>query len=696
MICSLTEIGIEKESAGIHIFEEENLQLGSDVRPLLNLEDVILDLTATANRADALSMVGVAREVAALTGATLKLPESPELSIPSGKGGLNLKISDPGACPTYIGTVMEGIKIEPSPEWLQQRLQAAGVRPINNVVDVTNYVLLEWGQPLHAFDRDRLLAIAGGNSLTIGVRFANSGESLKTLDGQTRTLQPQTLLITANDKPVALAGVMGGEETEVHNSTQNIVLEAALFDSVAIRRSARSIGLRTEASTRFERGVNQAELGIAAKRAIALLSELAGGTLSTQEVADTRPDPATWARSIELRLDRINQILGPVELEDEIGEILPEDVERILTALGCQLKRGGEEESIQWTVTVPAYRYRDLEREIDLIEEVARLYGYNNFCEDLPDKTELGYLSLEQQLMRQLREAFRAAGLTELVQYSLVKPTDDRQIRLANPLFAEYSALRTDLLSGLIDACQYNLEQGNGILNGFEIGRVFWREEEGFQEADSVAGILGGDPTQGRWVKGGHESPMTWYEAKGVLESVFERLGMSVEYQPNRQDHRFHPGRTASLWLQGERLGNFGQLHPQLRSQYSLPDAVYAFDLDLDVLLDALAQDESLTPRFKPYPTFPASDRDIAFFAPEKVSVAEIERTTLNAGKPLLESVQLFDEYRGESVPKGQRSLAFRLVYRAGDRTLVAEEVESLHQAVRESLVEKFGVTLRV
>ena len=696
MICSLTEIGIEKESAGIHIFEEENLQLGSDVRPLLNLEDVILDLTATANRADALSMVGVAREVAALTGATLKLPESPELSIPSGKGGLNLKISDPGACPTYIGTVMEGIKIEPSPEWLQQRLQAAGVRPINNVVDVTNYVLLEWGQPLHAFDRDRLLAIAGGNSLTIGVRFANSGESLKTLDGQTPSLQTQTLLITANDKPVALAGVMGGEETEVHNSTQNIVLEAALFDSVAIRRSARSIGLRTEASTRFERGVNQAELGIAAKRAIALLSELAGGTLSTQEVADTRPDPATWARSIELRLDRINQILGPVELEDEIGEILPEDVERILTALGCQLKRGGEEESIQWTVTVPAYRYRDLEREIDLIEEVARLYGYNNFCEDLPDKTELGYLSLEQQLMRQLREAFRAAGLTELVQYSLVKPTDDRQIRLANPLFAEYSALRTDLLSGLIDACQYNLEQGNGILNGFEIGRVFWREEEGFQEADSVAGILGGDPTQGRWVKGGHESPMTWYEAKGVLESVFERLGMSVEYQPNRQDHRFHPGRTASLWLQGERLGNFGQLHPQLRSQYSLPDAVYAFDLDLDVLLDALAQDESLTPRFKPYPTFPASDRDIAFFAPEKVSVAEIERTTLNAGKPLLESVQLFDEYRGESVPKGQRSLAFRLVYRAGDRTLVAEEVESLHQAVRESLVEKFGVTLRV
>ena len=696
MICSLAELGLAKESAGIHIFEEENLPLGSDVRPLLDLEDVILDLTATANRADALSMVGVAREVAALTGATLKLPQPPELSIPSGAGGLGLKISEPGACPAYMGTVIEGVKIAPSPDWLQRRLQAAGVRPINNVVDVTNYVLLEWGQPLHAFDRDRLKAVAGGDALTIGVRFANNGESLKTLDGQTRTLQPQTLLITANDKPVALAGVMGGEETEVYEGTQNLVLEAALFEPVAIRRSARSQGLRTESSTRYERSVNQAELGVAARRAIALISELAAGTPISQEIADTRPDPSSWARSIELRLDRLNQILGPIEMDDEIGEILPDDVERILTALGCQLKRNTSEEETQWTVVVPPYRYRDLEREIDLIEEVARLYGYDNFCEDLPDKTEPGYLSLEQQLMRQLREAFRAAGLTELVHYSLVKPKDEQQVQLANPLFAEYSALRSDLLSGLIDACQYNLEQGNGILNGFEIGRIFSRDEDGLQEMDNVAGILGGDPTKGRWVRGGNESPLTWYEAKGVIDSVFERLGLSVEYQPNRQDDRFHPGRTASLWLQGESLGRFGQLHPQLRSERGLPDAVYAFELDLDVILDALAQDERLTPRFQAYPTFPASDRDIAFFAPQKVSVAEIERLTLNAGKPLLESVQLFDEYRGESVPEGQRSLAFRLVYRASDRTLVAEEVESLHQQVREALVEKFGVTLRI
>ncbi len=698
MICSLAEVGLEKESSGIHIFEEDNLQLGSDIRPLLDLEDVILDLTATANRADALSMVGVAREVAALTGASLRLPEAPELSIPSGSGRLTLKISEPSACPAYIGTVIEGVKIAPSPDWLQRRLEAAGVRPINNVVDVTNYVLLEWGQPLHAFDRDRLFAVTGGDSLTLGVRFAKNGESLKTLDGQTRTLQSQTLLITAQDKPVALAGVMGGEETEVHDGTQNLILEAALFEPATIRRSARSMSLRTEASTRYERSVNQAELGVACRRAIALLQELASGTPTAQEIADTRSHPSTWARSIELRLDRINQILGSVDLGEDTGEILASDVERILTALGCKLKRQESEGSVQWTVTVPPYRYRDLEREIDLIEEVARLYGYDNFCEELPDKTEPGYLSLEQLLMRQLREAFRAAGLTELVQYSLVKPKDkhENQIRLANPLLIEYSALRTDLLSGLIDAFQYNLEQGNGSLNGFEIGRIFWREEEGLEETDAVAGILGGDPTQGRWVRAGRESPITWYEAKGMLESVFQRLGLNdVEYQPNRQDERFHPGRTASLWLQGDRLGNFGQLHPLLRQERGLPDAVYAFELDLDVMLDALDQDEKLTPRFQAYSTYPAADRDIAFFAPVKVSVAEIERATQKAAGTLLESVQLFDEYQGESVPEGKRSLAFRLVYRASDRTLVDEEVESVHQKVREALVEKFGVSLR-
>ncbi|MBE9208745.1 phenylalanine--tRNA ligase subunit beta [Nostoc sp. LEGE 06077] len=692
MICSLKELGLPTEVDGIHIFTEENLPVGSDVRPLLGLDDVILDVSATANRADALSMVGIAREVAALTGGKLSIPAPGEVAVTQNPGKLGLKIGDTQACPAYIGTVIEQVKIAPSPEWLQQRLRAAGVRPISNVVDITNYVLLEWGQPLHAFDQDRLQTVAGNGNLTIGVRFANQGESLKTLDGQTRTLITQNLLITANEKPVALAGVMGGEETEVHEGSQNLVLEAALFDSVAIRRSSRSVGLRSEASGRYERGVNRAELEIACRRALALINELAGGVIVHQEIADTRPDPATWSRSIALRLDRVNEILGPVDLGEDTGELQESDVVRILTALGCQLTPTEER---TWNVAVPPYRYRDLEREIDLIEEIARLYGYDHFCDTLPQKAEAGYLPIDQELVRKLRASFRAEGLTELIQYSLVKPGSDRQIVLSNPLFTEYSALRTDLISGLIDAFQYNLEQGNGSLNGFEIGRIFQREEDGLREADAIAGILGGDRNLGKWSKGGREQPMTWFEAKGILESVFQQLGIQVEYQPDCRDERLHPGRTASLWIGGNRLGVFGQLHPQLRREKDLPDSVYLFQLDLDVLLDALDQDEILIPTFKSYSTYPASDRDIAFFAPVKISVGEIEKAITKAGKGLLESVEIFDEYRGENVLPGQRSLAFRLVYRASDRTLTDAEVEPVHNKVREALVEKFGVNLR-
>ncbi|MBD6619263.1 phenylalanine--tRNA ligase subunit beta [Komarekiella sp. 'clone 1'] len=690
MICSLKELGLPTDVDGIHIFPQE-MPLGSDVRPLLGLDDVILDLTATANRADALSMVGVAREVAALTDAKLSILEPGEVSITEGVGNLALKIADSQACPAYIGTVIEQIKIAPSPDWLQQRLRAAGVRPINNVVDITNYVLLEWGQPLHAFDRDRLKSVASSENLTIGVRFATAGDTLKTLDGQTRTLTTQNLLITANDKPVALAGVMGGEETEVHEGTQSLVLEAALFDSVAIRRSSRSVGLRSEASGRYERGVNRAELEVANRRALTLISELAQGVIVQQQIADTRPDPSTWSRSIVLRLDRVNQILGPIELAEDTGELETKDVERILTALGCQLTPSGEG---TWSVSVPPYRYRDLEREIDLIEEIARLYGYNKFCDTLPDKSEAGYLPLDQELIRKLRAHLRAEGLTELIHYSLVKPGETGQIVLSNPLFVEYSALRTDLISGLIDAFQYNLEQGNGSLNGFEIGRIFW-QEDGLQEGEAIAAIIGGDRTVGKWSTSGREQPLNWFEAKGILESVFQQLGLQVEYQPDCRDERLHPGCTASLWVRGNRLGIFGQLHPQVRREKGLPDSVYVFQLDVDVLLESMEQDEILIPTFHPYSTYPASDRDIAFFATVKVSVAEIEKVISNAGKGLLESVELFDEYRGENVPQGQRSLAFRLIYRASDRTLTEAEVEPVHNQVREALVEKFGVNLR-
>jgi phenylalanyl-tRNA synthetase beta chain len=694
MICSLAELGLAKDSEGIHIFPQADLLVGSDVRPYLGLDDVILDLTSTANRADALSMVGIAREVAAITGAALKLPTIADLTT---QANADLNIAVEQGCPIYIGTVLEGLQLGPSPDWLQRRILAAGSRPINNVVDVTNYIMLEWGQPLHAFDRDRLQSVTQSKALTIGVRYARPGETLTTLDSQSRTLQDQTLVITANDQPVALAGVMGGEATEVHAGTTAVLLEAAVFDSAVIRRSARSQGMRTEASARYERGVNLAELMLACRRAIQLILETAGGTVGTQ-AQDQRTQTAP-SRTIELRLERVNQILGPVTIEPqarkgdqpELGELTAADVERTLTALGCTLSATG---AGQWTVTVPPYRYRDLEREIDLIEEVARLYGYNRFCDTLPSKTEPGYLPEEQTAIREIHRALRAVGLTEVIHYTLGKP-DGSQIVLANPLFSEYSALRMELISGLIDAFQYNLEQGNGPLNAFEVGRVFWREEEGLGEEDRVAGIIGGDPFRGQWVNSGRPQPLTWYEAKGRLESLFSRLGLTVEYQPDRRNPLLHPGRSASLWINGDGLGTFGQLHPQVRQQRGLPDEIYAFELNLEVLLDHLLQEDRLIPVFQPYSAYPASDRDIAFFAPTKVSVADLERAIRQAGGTLLDSVELFDQYLGQNVPTGQRSLAFRLVYRAPDRTLTDDEIEPVHQKVRETLEEKFQVALR-
>ncbi len=690
MICSLSEVGLTKESEGIHIFSGE-MQPGDDVRPFLGLDDVILDLATTANRADALSMVGIAREVAALTGEIVRLPEAEPIVIQS-NNSLGVNVKDTNACPAYFGTVVTGVKIAPSPNWLQWRLQAAGVRPINNVVDITNYILLEWGQPLHAFDREKLEAVGGNKDLTLGVRFATDTESLKTLDGQERELKSENLVITVNDNPIALAGVMGGETTEVDNHTQNIVLESALFDPVVIRRSSRSQGLRSESSTRYERGVNQVELDHACSRAIALLTEIAGGTLASQTRSDNRPDVASRL-PIHLRLNRLNQILGQVEKDGTAGYITATEVEDILTALGCTLEKN--EPADTWNVTVPSYRYRDLEREIDLIEEVARLYGLDRFCDTLPEKTEPGYLSAEYQVRNKLRAAFRGVGLTELVHYSLVKPTG-KEVTLANPLLAEYSALRTDLISGLTDAFAYNQSQGNGGLNGFEIGRVFNNTEAGTEEADLIAGIMGGDfYPDGNWVRGGKPNPMSWYEAKGVLDTVFSRLGLNVTYRSTQEDTRLHPGRTASIWLEGKQIGIFGQLHPEYRQKLDLIDEVYLFQLAFENLLVALNRDKITTPKFQNYSTYPGSQRDIAFFASVDVSVADLEKAMSKAGGKLLDTVEIFDEYKGKNVPEGQRSLAFNLVYRSGDRTLTDKDVDPIHQKVRDTLVKKFQVTLR-
>ncbi len=692
MICSLAEVGLTKDADGIHIFEEStDLKPGMDARPLLGLDDVILDLSSTANRADALSMIGIAREIAAMTGVTIKMPVTQSIDAPK-SDRLAVKLSNGAACPTYIGTAIDGVTITDSPLWLQRRLQAAGVRPISNVVDVTNYVMLEWGQPLHAFDGDRLSQAAESTPVVLGARLANTGETLKTLDGQVRTSAEPTHYITANDKPIALAGVMGGADTEVFDGTRNLVLEAAIFDSAVTRRSARSQGLRSEASARYERGVNHAELELAQQRAVQLILELAGGKVVAQAMEDHRPE--TLTRSIDLRLPRVHQVLGLVERgEDDLGELESAEVEKALRSLNCEVISTGVG---TWSVTVPPYRFRDLEREIDLIEEVARMYGFNNFCDTLPEKGEAGALSLEQIVLRRLRSALRGAGLTELMHYSLNKSGNDREVVLSNPLLVEYSALRTNLMDGAIDAFQYNWEQGNGALNGFDIGHIFFQDEEGFAEAEVVGGIMGGDISRGRWPRSGKEVPITWYEAKGLLDSVFEVLGLAVEYQPDGRDTtKLHPGRTASLWLKGERLGTLGQLHPQFAQERGLPDGVVTFEFDLDIIYKHFEEESSMVPVLAPFSTYPASDRDLAFFVDTKTSVAELERSMRKAGGKLLNSIELFDEYKGKGVPEGKRSLAFRMVYRTIDRTLTDADIDPLQQEIREVLVDRFQVELR-
>ncbi|MEM9818200.1 MAG: phenylalanine--tRNA ligase subunit beta [Cyanobacteria bacterium P01_D01_bin.6] len=694
MICSLAELGLAKESEGIHIFSEPGLEVGTDARSLLGLDDVVLDVTSTANRADALSMVGIAREVAAITGAELKMPTAPTPAPQAPNSSVAVKLTDAKACPIYIATVLEGVQIGPSPAWLQQRLQAAGTRSINNVVDITNYVLLEWGQPLHAFDNQRLATAANKATYALGVRYGKAGEALVTLDGQERSLKPESLVITADDQAVALAGVMGGEATEVIDSTTSVTLEAAYFDAAVIRKSARSQGLRTEASARYERGVNPAELRLAGDRAVHLMTTLASAQVVSQVTDRTPVGEITPTRTLDLRLPRVHAVLGPVtNLGDTPSPIPAAQVKRVLETLGCSVEASNDE---VWQVTVPAFRYRDLEREIDLIEEVARIYGYNYFANTLPQAAAGGELSPEAALSQKLRQICRGAGLTELIHYSLTKPNTPDQVVLANPLFPEYSALRTDLIDGLVKAYRFNLEQGNGPLNGFEIGRIFKLEAGQPQETEVIGGILGGDARQGKWVSSDRPQPLTWFEAKGVLEAIFQRLGLAVDYRADSEDERLHPGRTASLWVRGRlRLGTFGQLHPQLCQAQDLPDEVYVFQLHWSTLVTCLATGRRKAVKFQPYSTFPASDRDIAFYAPVELTVADLTKAMTKAGGKLLNSVTLFDEYQGESVPDGQRSLAFRLVYRALDRTLTDEDVDPVHQKVRAALEKQFKVALR-
>jgi phenylalanyl-tRNA synthetase beta chain len=696
MICSLQELGLPGGVDGIAILEdllETVPPLGAPIGPALGLDDQVLELAITANRPDGLSMRGIAREVAALCGGQTRFPaagpsiEAAQLSIDPENGR---RIEAGGL---FSITALSDLTVMPSPAWLQQRLEKAGVRPINNVVDITNLVMLETGQPLHAFDRDRLERSVGSpaDPAAIGVRQAHPQERLLTLDGVERSLDPEALVVTLANRPIALAGVIGGLEEAVTATTTSIWLEAAVFEPQAVRRSARSVGLRTEASSRFEKGLPPAGTLTASDRAVVLLQQLAGASLEGRWLHQR---PTSGAEAVMLRRDALHNLLGPVLVDGEAVDLDDSRIERTLEALGCGLtpEDGG------WSVAVPPERALDLRREVDLMEEVARLVGYDQFAAHLPDPLEPGGPAPAHLLERRLRQALCAAGLQETCGFSLV-PAGAERVALANPLLADYGHLRDDLHSELLQAARRNLQASRPGFWAFEIGRVFSEAQGVIQERELLAGVVAGERRSELWSTNGKPRSPDYYVARGVLQAGLDPLLVPVQDRPLAAGEApadlLHPGRCATLVVEGRPIGWFGQLHPARAQELDLPESTFLFELKLLGLIAAASRPARLQPPFRPYPTVPASERDLALVVEGRVTAADLLVAIRKAGKPLLEQAELIDRYEGEPVKAGFCSQAFRLRYRDANRTLTEAEVEEAHGRVRQGLERQFAAQLR-
>jgi phenylalanyl-tRNA synthetase beta chain len=696
MICSLQELGFSGGSDGIAILDELDCPLpalGSPVGPLLGLDDQVLELAITANRPDGLSMVGIAREVAALCGGEVILP--PSVDLPEGEplAAEADDLSRMEAGGMFSLTALSGLTIAPSPAWLRQRLERAGVRPINNVVDITNLVMLETGQPLHAFDRRRLGADkALADPAGFGLRQARSGEVLTTLDGVERCLDPEALVVTHSNRPVALAGVMGGLQEAVQEGTDTIFLEAAVFDAAAVRRSSRRLGLRTEASSRFEKGLPVAATLQASDRAVALLQELSGARLEGRWLhrREQRPEPP-----LLLRRDALHNLLGPVQIAGVEEDLDDARIEATLTALGCALQPWEE----GWQVVVPPSRAVDLRREVDLIEEVARLVGYDQFSAHLPDPLEPGGSDPQQLLERRLRQALCGAGLQELVSFSLTNASAGR-VPLANPLLTDYGHLRDTLHAEHLQAARRNLQAFQDGFWAFEIGRVFAASHAAIEEHSLLGGVISGERRSEIWSSSGKPRHPDYHAARGVLQAGLETLGVPVvdrTLDPSQPElvELLHPGRSAQLVVEGRPVGWFGQLHPARAQQLDLPEATYLFALNLEPLLTAAARPARLRPAFRPFATVPSSERDLALVVRRDVLAETLLSVIRKAGRPLLEAAELVDRYEGTQLEEGHCSQAFRLRYRDPSRTLTDAEVEAAHVKVRQALERQCGAQLR-
>jgi phenylalanyl-tRNA synthetase beta chain len=701
MICSLAELGLTDSSDGIVVLDDALEQvppLGSPVGPLFGLDDQILELAITANRPDGLSMQGIAREVSALSAAALTLPAAapslaaeplpvaPDVAGRIEQGGL------------FSVTALSGVSAQPSPAWLQRRLQRAGLRPINVVVDITNLVMLELGQPLHAFDADRLAALNGGrlDPGLLDLRPGHSGEPFTALDGTELQLDEDAWVVSYGPHPVALAGVIGGDNSCVQDGTQRIWLEAALFAPQTVRRSARSVGLRTDASSRFEKGLPIEVTLLAADRAVQLFQEICGATVEGRWLHQRPAQPQT---AIALRRDALHNLLGPVlDAEGHEGDLDDSEIEQILRALGCQLQADDE----GWQALVPPSRAMDLQREVDLIEEVARLVGYDRFASHLPDPLCPGGLTPLQQAERRLRRALVAAGLQETCALSLGPASTDRpgadpnrRLPLANPLLADYSHLRDSLLDELLLAAQRNLQAGREGFWAFEIGHVFDAAAKADRQTAQLAGVICGARQAELWSSGGKAMPLEYFQARGLLQRVLEAMQVPVEDRRLADEPLLHPGRAAQLVVEGRPGGCFGQLHPELCERLDLPAASYGFQVSLAPLLAAATRANRWQPAFNPFATVPASERDLAVVVPNSTPSAQVLQAIRKAGKPLLEQALVVDRYEGEQVAAGRCSQAFRLRYRDPKRTLTDAEVDAAHQTIRAALERQFGAELR-
>ncbi|MCC5889467.1 MAG: phenylalanine--tRNA ligase subunit beta [Alkalibacterium sp.] len=686
MICSLEELGFsdavipKNAEDGIYVLPEE-AETGTDALPYLGLTDSFIELDITPNRADALSMRGVAFEAGAIleqnpsfTGVNLN--EEPTDSIDN---YVSVSVENQEDTPVYKMRVIKDLVVRESPLWLQRKLMHAGIRPIDAVVDVTNYIMLEYGQPLHAFDFDLL------TSKDILVRRAKGSETLVTLDGQKRELSQGNLVITNDNVPVALAGVMGGQNTHVTEGTQTVALEAAVFESSLIRKTAQSLNLRSESSSRFEKGINLADVQNALDHAAALIASLGNGTV----VTGTAQTEATEAQSktVVTTPQKINRTLGT--------NLTVNDLERIFDRLNFDSEITTEKVA----VTVPPRRW-DIEIEADIIEEVARINGYKNLPSTLPhSESHPGELTYSQKIGRFTRHYMESCGLSQAISYALTTSEKAGAFTLFNanpieldwPMSEEHKALRQNLISGLLDNVQYNVARQSKSVALFELGRIFTRQEEKLpKETMHVAGIMTGSVMENSWQEA--EVQVDYFTVKGILEEWFAGLGQeqSISFIPCKDLKEMHPGRTAKVMLNGEEIGFIGQLHPTISGERDLNET-YVFEVNLEPFLT----DSNETAVFKAIPKYPGTSRDIAFVVDETVLHEEIvDVIKANSGK-WLQSIRLFDLYQGENIEEGKKSLAYSLSYVNPEATLKEEDVSSDFDQVKQALINEFKAEIR-